>query len=358
MRLVGPPEACRSAVWSPDGAWMYFEEFDGVASHIWRQRFPDGKPEPVTSGTATDEQGIVMAPDGRSLIASVGSQSSAVWLRGPSGERLLSPEGYADSPWVSRDGKRVYCLLRRVGTTVRQLAVIRIEDGRTEDLLPGIPVMSFAVSDDEKSVAYVTATPDGTRQVWIAALDRSSAPRMIVDQADSVTFGPTGSLVFRSLGQQANRLERIGLDGTGRSQIADWPILSYYGTSPDGLWAVVHRPSDGTHATSVESVAVPVAGGEARPLCRPNCIASWSGDGRWLYLIDLLTNRTLVLPVTPGRWFPGFPSDGSLALAAWEKAVPGARWIDTIGIAPGSDPSSYVYVKRDDRRNLFRIPIR
>ncbi len=73
VRVVGPPTgACLSAAWSPDGKWIYLtaktDDF-----HIWRQRFPDGKPEQFTFGP-TSQEGIAMAPDGKSLITSVGSQ--------------------------------------------------------------------------------------------------------------------------------------------------------------------------------------------------------------------------------------------------------------------------------------------
>ena len=48
---VGPPGAdCTSGAWSPDGKWMYLTSKAGGLFHIWRQRFPDGQPEQLTSG--------------------------------------------------------------------------------------------------------------------------------------------------------------------------------------------------------------------------------------------------------------------------------------------------------------------
>ena len=76
-RQVGPSGKCHSAAWSPDGKWMYFsEEVDG-SHHLWRQPFPNGEPEQITSGP-TEEDGIALAPDGRSLITSIGMGQSAV----------------------------------------------------------------------------------------------------------------------------------------------------------------------------------------------------------------------------------------------------------------------------------------
>jgi hypothetical protein len=67
---------------------MYFtaKTTDGI--HIWRQRFPDGKPEQVTSGVATEE-GIAFAPDGRSFVTSIGTSQSTVDRRAPTGFLLL-----------------------------------------------------------------------------------------------------------------------------------------------------------------------------------------------------------------------------------------------------------------------------
>jgi Tol biopolymer transport system component len=49
---VGPmPAQCTDAAWSPDGKWIYFSTNTGNGYHIWRQRFPDGKPEQVTSAS-------------------------------------------------------------------------------------------------------------------------------------------------------------------------------------------------------------------------------------------------------------------------------------------------------------------
>ena len=42
---VGPPGTCTSAAWSPNGDWMYFSASIAGRSHIWRQRFPNGRPE-------------------------------------------------------------------------------------------------------------------------------------------------------------------------------------------------------------------------------------------------------------------------------------------------------------------------
>ena len=46
-------------------------------NHLWRQRFPKGAPEQITFGL-TEEEGVAVASDGRSLITSIGIRQTAV----------------------------------------------------------------------------------------------------------------------------------------------------------------------------------------------------------------------------------------------------------------------------------------
>src|SRR5262245_38834377 len=69
---VGPTGSrCTDVGWAPDGRYMYFSADAGDGFHLWRQRFPDGVPQQVTRGP-TAEEGIAIAPDGESLVTSVG----------------------------------------------------------------------------------------------------------------------------------------------------------------------------------------------------------------------------------------------------------------------------------------------
>jgi eukaryotic-like serine/threonine-protein kinase len=97
-KQVGPsPTQCTDAAWSPDGKWMYFSANTGRGFHIWRQRFPDGKPEQITSG-ATEEEGIAFDPDGRSIVTSVGSSQSTLWVHDARGDRQITAQGYPVCP--------------------------------------------------------------------------------------------------------------------------------------------------------------------------------------------------------------------------------------------------------------------
>ena len=90
---------------------MYLTSNGGGDFHLWRQAFPDGEPEPVTSGP-TEVMGIAMAADGRSVISSVGTQQSVLFFRDRAGERQMTSEGFAMFPQLSADGKKLYYLAR------------------------------------------------------------------------------------------------------------------------------------------------------------------------------------------------------------------------------------------------------
>jgi Tol biopolymer transport system component/tRNA A-37 threonylcarbamoyl transferase component Bud32 len=122
VRTIGPPGSmCTSGAWSPDGKWVYLTARTGGKFHIWRQRFPNGLPQQVTSST-NEEEGIAMAPDGKSFITSVGTHDSMVWIHDQSGDRPISSQGEAGrlavsgtrepqrrrSVSFSSDGKKLY----------------------------------------------------------------------------------------------------------------------------------------------------------------------------------------------------------------------------------------------------------
>ena len=70
---------------------MYFTASVDGTSRLWRLRFPDGRPEPITSGPI-EAKGVAVEQDG-SIITSMGAHQSAIWIHDSIGERSLSSEG-------------------------------------------------------------------------------------------------------------------------------------------------------------------------------------------------------------------------------------------------------------------------
>jgi Tol biopolymer transport system component len=360
-RQVGPPGTCTSTAWSPDGRWMYFGARSGGSAHLWRQEFPDGTPEQITFGP-TEEEGIALAPDGRSLITSVGTRRSDIWIRDAAGERAISSEGYAVAPRLSRDGTRVFYLLARDlvlsggywAPSSAELRSVDLASGKTDSVLSGVSVTDYDLSGDETEVAFTTTDSGGASQIWLAPLDRRTPPRRIA-AGDQVSFGAQGDLVFRSLEGTTNSPVRIKKDGSGREPITSAPILSKFDLSPDGEWIIA--------LTGLDAISlVPLNGGAPKKLCPTPCRAVWSSDGRFLYVeIERGTataspGKTLAIPVPAGKSFPDLPPSG-IASAAAGSELPGTRVIEHGSVSPGPDPSTYVFTKTEQHRNLFRIPL-
>jgi hypothetical protein len=206
---------------------MYFSAAVSDRFHLWRQRFPDGPVEQLTSGP-TEEEGLAVHPNGRSLITSVGLSQQAVWLRDAAGERQLSVEGYASIPRLSADGKRVcYLVTTRVGPTGEQnrtageLRVTDVKSGHTERLLPGQLVTGFDLSRDGR-IAATVVDPDGGTHVWLASLDGRTSPRRVpTARGNQPRFGPAGEIIFRASGRTPSGLWRIHEDGSAAEEIPD-----------------------------------------------------------------------------------------------------------------------------------------
>ena len=264
---------------------------------------------------------------------------------------------------MSRDGTRVFYLFVRDWwlaargwlSASADLRSVDLATGRSDTLLSGQSVTAYAISRDEKEVAFTTTNADDASQIWLATLDRSTPPRLIVDSGDQVSFGGPGELIFRSRPNgKGNALARIKADGTGFERIPTESFLEKGEVSPDGEWVLILAPAT-TGRPVVETVAVPLRGGVPRRLC-DTCRADWSPDGKTFYLSATSDPRTVAIPVPEGKVLPDFPVGGINMLAAALK-LPGAQTIERGLISPGSDPSTYVFTRTDSQRNLFRIPL-
>jgi hypothetical protein len=363
MREVGPEGGCASAAWSPDGDWMYFAAQVDGASHLWRQRFPDGAPEQLTFGP-TEEEHVTVSSDGRFLVTSVGQRRTSLWLHDSAGDKPLTAEGMASAPRLSLDGRRVYYLLQQTSASPgNELRVLDLTTGASERVLPGLSIMDFDIAPDESEVAFTRVGLGTGPGVWLAPLDRGEPPHEVARSADQVRFGARGELVFRSLEQTRNVVARMSRDGTEREVIADRPIIGLLDLSPDGAWAIAVAPG----AAESSSLAISLEGGEVRVICALfSCQADWSEDGRFFIVSlptrdnDQLARTNLVLPVPAGEAFPPLPPEG-LTLDELDEvlAQPGARAIEGANMVPfafGPDPSTYGFEKIETQRNLFRIP--
>lgn len=361
-RSVGPQSGgCGSAAWSPDGKWMYLNSDAGSKGyHIWRQAFPDGIPQQLTASLG-EEQGISVAPDGRSLVTSVGTSERSVWVHDQEGERPVSSQGYSFSPKFSSDGSRVFYL---VATNPSQadhggeLWVLDLGTGQTSKVLPGVAVVSFSVSPDDKQVVFETIGARGQHQLWVSSTEHRFAPRRIpsADGAFSPLYSRPGHIYYAMSEAGHIYLHRTNDDGTQEERISPEPILDVSGISPDERFVAVQRTLN-REDNWVDVEALPIDGGPLVPLCSGWCDVGWSRDGKAMYFYwrSFNNSRTYVIPIMHLSDLPKLPRSGFRSEK--ELRAVAAKVLEGV-ISPGPDSSHYTFSKETSHRNLYRIPLR
>ena len=364
-QVVGPPNgSCIAGAWSPDGKWVYLCARTDTF-HLWRQRFPGGEPEQITSGP-TSQEGIAMSADGKSLITAVGTEDNTVWFHDKDGDHQVSSEGSAMAPSFSSDGNSLYFLMANGPTADYELWVKNLKGGGVEKLLPGYPMASgsivqflnqiYAVSRDGKQVAFPMKDESGRKSLWIAPTNRRSSPVRIASTAveDSPLFLPDGDLAFRAAEGGTNYLYRMKSDGSARHKITDERILDVVNASPDGRWIVAATPNpDPEHTVAIKAFAVD--GGAVVKLCVDYCVFVWDPTGKFVDAYSQVHNSSYAIPVEHETGLPTvLPGD----VARIEREA-NAKTIAAIPQAVSSafSPSLYAYTRQTIRRNLYRIQL-
>jgi DNA-binding winged helix-turn-helix (wHTH) protein/Tol biopolymer transport system component len=375
VRIVGPPNGkCLSGAWSPDGKWIYLTSNASNADpgrvgragwqpapgcHIWRQRFPNGEPEQLTFGP-TSEEGIAMAPDGKSLITSVGAADRTVWVHDKDGDHQISSEGDASSPSFSSDGRRLYFLMSNGQTQGEELWVKDLAGGKVDRVLPGNPMQAYAVSQDGKEVAFTKDDQSGHSNLWVAPTSRRTPPVRISSPAaeDSPYFLPDGELVFRAIEGGSNYLYRMKTDGSERKKISPERILDIYDVSADGRWVAAGTPGSGDeeHINLGFAKAFGVDGTATVTVCAGYCIFNWDTSGGFVYLsYPIESGMSLALPVMRGSGLPKLPPEAATRIEDFgnpkeKTAIP---WL----VESAVNASVYAYTRQNSRRNLYRIQL-
>lgn len=369
--IVGPPDAqCTYAAWSTDGKWMFFSANLGRGFHLWRERFPGGQPEQFTFGP-TEQEGIAVAPDGRSLLSAVGLTTGTITLHDRLGERQISFEGqarfmatsYSMRAVFSPDGGKIYFLGRRIAGEAEELWVEDIASGLVERAVPGMSVSnSYDVSPDGKQIAFDSLDTQGNPHLWVASLDHREPPRRLGSAHPEAypVFGPEGDLFFQSEESGDSYVYRRNLESGETRKALPIPIVRFQTISPDGKWVVVEAKVTNENVTR-GLLAYRLSDGTAKRVCHNLCYTSWTQDGRNLHVVIFGTRgsspdyKTFIVPLRSGESFPVLPARGiegesDLTHLADVKVVSGLTY-------PGPDRFHYAISRMTVQRNIYRIPI-
>ena len=373
-RRVGPEGQCTSAAWSPDGNWMYFSSNSSGSFHIWRQRFPDGTPEQISFGP-TEEEGVAVAPDGRSLLTSVGNRQSSLWVRDAAGEHEVSGEGYTFIPALpnsgmsqpfSTDGRLLYLVregaVRFAGPGERAGELWRtdLRTSQSEALFPGVRVNGYDVSRDGRQIVFAALDDRGTSHVWLGRTDRRTAPRQLSTlEADSPHFGANGSVYCRSSEGGASFIYRISDTGEAAKAVVR-PVDFFLTVSPGDAWLVARVTTAPGVDSSQENLAFPTRGGPPVRLCRTACEVDWTANAKSLVVrlggSDMPSGaRTFVIALRPGETLPRLPplgirSEADLAGLHISQVVDGS-------VYPADAAPLVAFVRSTTQRNIYRIPL-
>jgi Tol biopolymer transport system component len=290
-------------------------------------------------------------------------------------EQQITSEGFAFFPSISPDSKKLYYLVRAGGArniVSGELWVADLESGQRQRLLPDFLMRHYTISADQ-SVVFVAADDAGRSPVWLATLNRRSAPRQVTaSDARKAFFGTAGDVVFFGQEKGTNFLYRVKEDGSELPRVVPTPhylgrqiYVADYGlsVSPDGKWVVVSGPTEDMPGAVV---VYPVGGGSPALICG-TCAqgqsfergpgpynVSWSPDGKFLYLN--FQGSIYAIPLRPGRVLPPIPASG-FRTKQDVTALPGARLIPQEGAFPGPDPSVYAFTRFATQRNIYRVPV-
>jgi Tol biopolymer transport system component/predicted Ser/Thr protein kinase len=359
---VGPEGECIAGAWSPDNRWMYFDVSVDGNMHLWRQRVPNGTPEQITFGP-TEEEGLAMGPDGKYLITSLGVRLSSVFTHDSSGDHLISVEGVVTAPQLSRDGKRLYYLVRKSNSTETvELWSKDLASGKSDPLLTGQKIRDYDISPDQTEAAF-TAWGGGSSHIFLAPLDRSSPPRLIASNGYAVSFGGSGTLIFLRLEEKAGHLARVQADGSRLEHLLNTPVVEKYGVSPDGEWAAVGGVARGGNPSPSNvrgTIAVSTRDRRSRSICKGACLVRWSPDGKYLYVstagrATTSGGRTFVIPLPRGFALADLPNPE--VDAASDQELAHLQVIRQARISPGVNPQTYAFEISTFQGNLFRIPL-
>jgi hypothetical protein len=130
-------------------------------------------------------------------------------------------------------------------------------------------------------------------------------------------------------------------------------MVEFGGVSADGQWFAGYQGQESADAPRPVQ-AYPIGGGAPVDLCQV-CAVHWEAGGRFLHLLLFNEDKSILLPVPPGKVLPALPKGGIGSV----RDVPSGKGIVIIDeeASASSVPGVYAFTRQSVHRNLYRIPV-
>ena len=264
---------------------------------------PDGLPGDAQRPTALQ---VASSPVGLLLLLATAAALLVAVTR-PTGEsatpiavptQITRFSTVAAAPAVSPNGQMLAFTADEPQGTDSQIWIKSLPDGPPQQLTrtPGKKVLP-AFSPDGSRVAYTLVGDENRWDTWIVPII-GGEPRLMMRNANSLTWMPGGGLIFSEF-KQGRQLAIVTSDESGADRHDVWvpaphQMAHHSAVSPDGQSVIIGYMGVGPLSpdrnacfvrplTDEGADEVRVIGGGERPC---GMFAQWSRDGEWIYFVS------------------------------------------------------------------------
>lgn len=237
----------RSAVWGPDGQYVYLELNTNTGLPFYRISIVGGTPEPLLwSGPGA--YNAVFSRDGKRLAFVRNKRDSNFWRvpldpKDKQAPRTIAVSSFREvAPMYSADGKQLFFYSNRSGSVQIWSATADGQDAtQLTNQDPKATSASPRPSPDGRWVAF-DSDRSGTYQIYVMPAS-GGTPKQLTNQvlAFAAAWSPDSRWIYYS-SRQSGRLEiwRISPEGGAPQQVTATQALSPI-ISPDGQWLYFTR---------------------------------------------------------------------------------------------------------------------
>lgn len=293
-------DAIQAIEWLADGRGLIVAARDNaslLAHQLWQVDYPGGEARAITKDLNSYSSAGVTA-DMKSLVTILHRRIANLWIvpGDKSSEAVQIHSGNSkDLGWKLgvewlRDGKIIY------GSTAsgKEDIWLMSADGSNQKQVTTTSGANFepTVSDDGRTVVYVSKAADATQNLWKMNLDNGARVQLTNGGYDlRPDISPDGRwVVYMSVIKDSPTLWKISIDGGGAPVKLSDKIASVPRVSPDGRFiACFYRAQVDTYS---KFAVLPFDGGEpVKVFDRPPTTfveagIRWTPDGRALSFID------------------------------------------------------------------------